>query len=500
VYDYAYLKNVNGEMDNLNTEELKTVIRNTASDFVKSKLLCNNPEEILKLQALYGRPAWNLTIRNFNVIEVGMSKLLGGIDFRNLVKLSQEQYLAILHCRFNLTISAVSELSVNLTARYCSTCLSIQANNTEVYQMYCPDPVLFEAAAHLMHEKFFKLEDALKMLYQFIRKGVVDAGFRGELTAKLLLQLGMDCALQSSANQSPEDAGKKNVFSKFISVKQFLKSTFGDSPLSIIGKQGDEAQVDRLLNGKLFFNAFYYCSYKPDRKDLMVFLSKGLAVICQNGYQSTDFIIPVLIEDDISFILVQVKNIVNTDVNYRFASATLRPSKNELVDEKFNLPYLGIWLSLNYQRQRIVDLQYTEGCESDWPGALPKVKENKASKQDNNTEMVPKSVNYEKIPTKEQSSSNLKEERKDTLQSWKELFPKDPNQFLFGVFGIGKTVFPFLNAESLESVNLLRNLIVNFKDIRAIDEKFADFVDQSTYPMYSLQSQLKRKATDISEN
>jgi hypothetical protein len=456
VYDMKYLKCYASSQHPISSsDDVKRFLLQSAESFVLKKLALDAmPDKIFELQMLYGRPAWSISFaRGIDVVDLAMSKLLGGVPVASVQKISDEQYIAVLHCRLCLNVSAGSELAAHLTAYYCSTCLSVQNNNDEVYQLYCPDPVLFEAAGQLMYQQFFDMEKAIEALHLYIRRGLVDSGFPGELTAKLLVLLGMDHALRKKYPNMGMDASlhSKNVFTRFVTVQQFLSSTFDKVALEILNRQNDENNLNKLLEGKLFFNAFYYCTYVPDLKDLMVFFSKGLAVVCKSGQEEVDFIIPFYLQklQKLSFILIQVKNIAGTDSAYKYASETLRPSQCGLFDY-FEVPYLGIWMSLNYKNASIVDLRYTHNSPDLWPRAAKPQEVKRVS-----------------------------------------------NQFLFGGFGIDESIYPCLNqfVDSAQPFRqpikngskmgtLLQDLISNHRDILKIERKWKSFVDQSTYPMY----------------
>lgn len=156
-----------------------------------------------------------------------------------------------------------------------------------------------------------------------VHGGIVEAGFRGELLTKLVCLMAMDRAL-----------GKKQVkrnqwmFSRPITVSEFLnnliaskktpftKTLFGRpkqltalSTKELKRKQEagfhitnvDEQDLQRFLDGYVFFNHFIQVEVKMSYAMLCQAWNRGAAIMCKTNTKAIDFAIPVMLKTGIEF-------------------------------------------------------------------------------------------------------------------------------------------------------------------------------------------------------
>jgi hypothetical protein len=324
--------------------------------------------ELLDFLKDFGRPAWaKMAAENVNLAQLfrlGQSKLIGR-DISTLSdhsSLTPQEYLAIMNCRLALNVTPSSELSSELVAKHSSICLYITDDARLIYQRYCSDPMLMISAVMLCQHKYFSWSKAIKVLQQKLEQGIVFGGYRGELIPRLLFLKGMD---EVFLKRFPLHA------CGIVTLQEWLESTFHFETVKKILMNQDRNQktLDQLLEAKVFFNAFYVFHKVPTMEDLTRFFERGLAMICKAGQKGIDLIIPLKLENAVSFVLIQCKNIQGFDAEYKYASRTLTPQYCDMIgkDSTFDHPYLSIWISLGYKRGRICDLKYMKGGEMYWP-------------------------------------------------------------------------------------------------------------------------------------
>ena len=149
----------------------------------------------------YGRPYWGALASQFKdgsigiqkLLELARAKVLGGLRSfaaRQLEELLKrpEEALAILGIRACIDLVPQCQLSQDLVAQHMRTLYSISAGRDAVVTGYFSEPVLALAAGQLTNAVPLGWERLLESLVRSLRNGQVNAGFRGELVARLLLR------------------------------------------------------------------------------------------------------------------------------------------------------------------------------------------------------------------------------------------------------------------------------------------------------------------------
>ena len=172
------------------------------------------------------------------------------------------------------------------------------------------------------------LNDIIANLTDYIQLMNLEAtGPVGEIVAQLILLTAFD-------HSTKEDQ------SEVCTVKQFLSTLFGSCPSKI---------PDTILNGIIFFNHFIERLNKLCFDDILQgFLARGAAGKFKKNYKTFDLFIPFVLQgNEVSFILIQVKNRVV--FNQTMAEKVFK--KMEIVDsdmfkDQTVLPFLSILMSL----------------------------------------------------------------------------------------------------------------------------------------------------------
>jgi hypothetical protein len=102
--------------------------------------------------------------------------------------------LTILGIRVCIDVAPQSHVSHDLVAQHMRTLYHISADRNSVVTGYFSEPVLVQAAAQLTNcpdenPTPTRWKVLLELLVESLRNGVVDAGFRGKLVARILLLL-----------------------------------------------------------------------------------------------------------------------------------------------------------------------------------------------------------------------------------------------------------------------------------------------------------------------
>ncbi|CAG8638432.1 1329_t:CDS:2 [Paraglomus occultum] len=328
----------------------------------------------------YGRPLWGALLspssdaEGFNpecIIELAMDKLIGGKSFIHWkteaqTKISIMEALAIFGPRLCIDIVPQSRFTSHLIANYLYICLNISEDRECITTSMPTEPVLAEAAARMMNDPNVSLAELINQLSSALKKGVVEAGYHGELTARLLLLRAWDDCIKK---KHPRGADVGNDYSRFVTMDEFLKSLLAES---IYRKIEDRLKEQVKFTGTKFgeayirFTHFINITYTPSRKIFGDALIRGVAFSCKRNQRGVDIIIPIYIgtiheklnEDHISYILIQVKN-WTTDSNgdnYLLSATALLSPAYIGVEKLPHMPFLSLYLQLGATTE-FVDVQ-----------------------------------------------------------------------------------------------------------------------------------------------
>ena len=129
--------------------------------------------------------------------------------------------LAIFGPRLCIDIVPQSRFASHLIASYLHICPNISEDRECIITSMPTEPVLAEAAARMMNDPNVSLAELINQLSSALKKGVVEAGYRGELTARLLLLRAWDDCIKK---KRPHGADVGNDYSRFVTMDEFLKS------------------------------------------------------------------------------------------------------------------------------------------------------------------------------------------------------------------------------------------------------------------------------------
>ena len=286
----------------------------------------------------YGRPYWGAVASQFGegsiriqeLLALARTKVLGGLPSfaaRELEQLLERpaEALAVLGIRACLDMVPQCQLSQDLVAHNMRTLYSISADRDAVATGYFSEPVLAMAAGQLTNAVPMGWEVLLKGLVRSLQNGQINADFRGELVARLLLLMAWDrCVLEG---QRPSDAFTSTRFLDAVPLVRFLVSLL---------RLDDQVMADLSVT---FEHATVRCThfveidYVPDSADLLELFKRGAAAISKENQAGTDIIIPLVICKDtstevtphmVSCIMIQVKNRRDGDPGYPETAATLQ--------------------------------------------------------------------------------------------------------------------------------------------------------------------------------
>jgi hypothetical protein len=299
----------------------------------------SNEDRLLR----FGRAGWyalakqSLPIHHAGVRNFVQQKLLCcdpgkfGEIFRSRTFMSQhqlDQLLAVLASRLALTIGPSTRESSDLVASHLAIPTSIDEDRHFIRTAYPSEPVLAEASAKLTGE--YGWFQPIRALSHFIRSGIVEAGFRGELLTKLICLMAMDRALK--AEEFPS-----RTFTYFhpITVRRFLdhlisgdgERTFTETLVPYpskpfnrgesLGKKLTECLekerngyhlvdvssegLKRLLGGYVFFNHWIRTEVKVNYPMLAQAWNRAAAFALRSNEVGIDFVIPIMLDVDVEF-------------------------------------------------------------------------------------------------------------------------------------------------------------------------------------------------------
>ena len=210
-----------------------------------------------------------------NLLESVRAKLLGGLpsfaarELEQLLKRAVEA-LSVLGVRACLNMVPQCQLSQDLVAQYIRTLYSISAGRDAVVTGYFSEPVLAMPAGQLTNAVRKECEVLLEDVVRSLQNGQVNAGFGGELVARLLLLIAWDRCVQEG--QSPSYALMSTRFLDAVQLVLFLASLL---------RLDDQVKADLRLS-VTFEHATVLCThivndYVQDSVDLLELFKRGAA-------------------------------------------------------------------------------------------------------------------------------------------------------------------------------------------------------------------------------
>jgi hypothetical protein len=179
--------------------------------------------------------------------------------------------------------------------------------------MYPSEPILSQVSAQYTRE--IGWSKPLQALKHYVMTGIVDAGFPGELLTKLTCLLAMDTIHLTTA--PAEGYGK---FTRAVRVRDFLDAlispvgtdntaariTISEMLTRLTSSEGvdrralnvDHKKLETFLNGWVFFNHFIRIEVDLTMPILVHAWNRGAAIECKTGTQGVDYVIPVILTDE----------------------------------------------------------------------------------------------------------------------------------------------------------------------------------------------------------
>ena len=179
----------------------------------------------------------------------------------------------------------------------------------------------------------------LDILVDCVKTGMVDAGYRGELLAKILLLCAIDHVRIKSGS-----------FSSPISVEYFLLSLGGQNLLEIIKSQLSTPNFKKLANGTVLFTHFLYVTYTPTEDTFAEHYHNFRAFFCRRNQDVIDLMIIVRLESgEFTPIFIQAKNYAkNTNPETKISRESVKKLANTIV-KNGSMPILYLMMQVNRQ-------------------------------------------------------------------------------------------------------------------------------------------------------
>ncbi|CAG8586134.1 8124_t:CDS:1, partial [Paraglomus brasilianum] len=244
----------------------------------------------------------------------------------------------------SLDISVQSQLTHLLVGSYMATSIAVSQDRENILVIYPSEPILSEAALKII-EVTDNQTFVLDRLEYSLKNGLVEAGFRGELVARIILILGWQHMLSGDS-----------LYTQEKSVRDFLNTLFGN--YQTLKQRDNRLKSLKLktmfLQSKLCLTHFVQLNDPPSCQVLKCLFERGAGAILGRNARGGDLLLPVKMsnntsEEKYSFILIQVKNYSTSGQAYTEAATTrLSPSSvfegSELAN--LDLPYLCFYWSL----------------------------------------------------------------------------------------------------------------------------------------------------------
>jgi hypothetical protein len=320
----------------------------TLSDMCNYKYYCQ-----------YGRPQWGalakqvksggLTIEDLMhlaqiKIKGSDSKLFDG------AKLEACEAIAILGVRICLDVVPQCQISHDLVAQNMRTLLYIAPDRESIISGYFSEPVLVQAAAQVTNSRDSnrRWSMLLEQLIFCMRNGMVDAGFSGELVARILLLLAWDKCFTGNNVLASGTVLQAVHLMKYLDIlldldeetQAALRSEFNSSQKTAWVRCTHFVKID----------------YVPTVCQLLSLFRRGAAVIAKELKEGVDLFLPIVFCEDtdseildsmVSGVFVQVKNRKDTgDSGFPDTATThLTPTATgfEIGD---GLPFLSLYMNL----------------------------------------------------------------------------------------------------------------------------------------------------------
>ncbi|KAL7747086.1 hypothetical protein RI367_007582 [Sorochytrium milnesiophthora] len=358
------------------------------------------------------------------------------IDIDNASLLSALQFHAAIE------VNPSQKIASDMVAACMSVCGFVSEDRRSISVGAPSEPFLAQAASTLLYDddniKAHPLHAIFCRLSGYIKHGMVQRDYRGELGGRLLLSI---------ANwQAQRQADNSSLYTVPITVEAFLGRLLGEGHRGIIDHQLPTDLAKALKSGVVYFNHFVPIFYDAKSSDMKTFFARCAAIVCKLNHSGVDLIVPVMLrEGAFTFILVQFSNSCNSN-DSRHASQDITPEKCLLVDTPHDYPYLVLYMQF---------------------GGTPKI--------DGFRDVSPPTLKPAK--GKKSPHKNKDEDQGDADEAQH----RKKHQALIRVFGVDAQTYPCLETDDDEAtqknVDQLRSLlgtVVNMLELNLDDLKNAE--------------------------
>jgi hypothetical protein len=364
--------------------------------------------------------------------------------------------LALLDSRLALNVNGSCADASELVAQHMATCIAITEERDKLFIRYPSEPILAAASAQLWNRNQKRnLRKALEKLVGSIRIGDVEAGYRGELVARILLCMAYDSAAASTYTDA-----RRSPFTKPVTVEAFLLSLGGQALLDSLVVEGQHVDKAEFLRGLVYLTHFVAVKYPAGNVDFRKFFVRGAGILCKPLQIGIDLMIPIwLSEAEMTYILIQVRNNraakVDSEATGAFFDCSASASR---IEKNPSNAYLVLYMQVG-----------TAGVSS-------KQKSEATETEDASSTIVNLRGKFEYIVTRSMSASSASggatqfeavatatasksEEARDVKQQKLDISPHPENKYamVVGLFGLSPEIYPFLDDE-------LTNLLCDVRD------------------------------------
>lgn len=230
---------------------------------------------------------------------------------------SLENLLTIMSVRVGTIQPVNNATSEKLVSSHMATLTQISSDRSLIEIEYPSEPILALAAAQYFWNSSSDVSRQCTKLASYVRSSMVDKGSIGELVVKIALLHAFDKTKKAEtcegfdSTDSYYDLKSQTVYAKYVTVRDFLISLFGDKVIRLIKDQLDLKQANKLLDGYIYFTHFFKPKEQFKLTDLALMMMRGIAGEYKKNMKYVDLTIPVTFKLD-SF---QEMSAINIQVN-----------------------------------------------------------------------------------------------------------------------------------------------------------------------------------------
>jgi hypothetical protein len=280
--------------------------------------VASNPERLLK----FGRAAWytlftskdklknELYYKLPNLTELAGVKLLA-LDhgqqwtslFANnrghLTPAMKIKLLALLGPRLDITAGPWTMEAEDLVASHLAVVVNTDHERQFIRVGYTSEPIVAQAAAHHTAEIGWSLP--LLALRDYVNSAVVSAGFRGELLTKVVCLMAADRVSKyfpacPTAWTHMRPIKVSTFLDELFNPPDKIYASFSDAVRKSNVKHSlDQTELERFLNGYIFFNHFVRLQVKLSIEAITRAWNRGCALMATTNSVGFDHVIPVML-------------------------------------------------------------------------------------------------------------------------------------------------------------------------------------------------------------